>query len=384
MQFQFATASQIEFGVGAIQSLPRHVSSLGSRVLIVSGKRPANSEIVLGLLENHATFSERFIVGQEPRLADIEQGVDLARCHGAQVIIGIGGGSVIDAAKAIAALTVNFGKASDYLEVVGAGLPLENPALPCIALPTTAGTGSEVTRNAVLGVPVAGVKVSLRHVSMLPRYAIVDPTLALSVPPRTTASTGCDALTQVIEPLVSRFANPLTDALCLDAIARAAQALPKACELGSDLGAREDMALVSLFGGLSLANAKLGAVHGFAGALGGTFHAPHGELCAALLAPTMAGNIRALLQRDPDSNALRRYREIACLLCQRASATAEDGVEWIRSLVERLQLPTLAMLGVEADHLDELVAMAQASSSMKGNPIELRPDELHAIVREAL
>lgn len=204
----------------------------------------------------------------------------------------------------------NGGDPLDYAEVIGHGRPLERRSLPLIAIPTTAGTGAEVTRNAVIGSPEHRVKVSLRSPLMLPEVAIVDPELTRDLPPALTASTGLDALTQLIEPLVSCRTNPLTDALCRSGIQRAARSLRRAVEHGEDLVAREDMSLASLFSGLALANAALGAVHGLTGPLGGMFEASHGALCASLLPAVMEANVRALRHRagTPRPAALQRDR----------------------------------------------------------------------------
>ncbi len=247
--------------------------------------------------------------------------------HEADLVVGMGGGSVIDAAKAIAALLTNPGDPLDYLEVIGRGLPLANACAPMMAIPTTAGTGAEVTRNAVLASPAHRVKVSLRSASMLPDVAIVDPELTLSMPPAVTAATGLDALTQCLEPFVSHLATPLTDGFCREGLARAARSLRRAYHHGSDVAARRDMALASLCGGLALANAKLGAVHGFAGPIGGMFDAPHGAVCARLLPLVMTANVRALEERSPNSPALVRYAEVAKIVTGDADASIADGVD---------------------------------------------------------
>jgi alcohol dehydrogenase class IV len=268
--------------------------------------------------------------------------------------------------------------------VIGAGKPIVQPAAPHIAIPTTAGTGAEVTRNAVLESPEHRVKVSLRSPLMLPRVALVDPELTRRLPPALTASTGLDALTQLIEPYVSVAANPLTDALCLEGLKRAGRALRQAYEHGDDAAAREDMALASLFGGLALANAKLGAVHGFAGVLGGMFHAPHGAICACLLPHVMAANGRALQERQPDSPALSRYAEIARVLTGNPQAGAGDGIAWVQALVAALQVPPLSAYGVTRQAVPAVVEQTALASSTKGNPVELTPDELAAILTRAL
>ena len=233
------------------------------------------------------------------------------------MVVGIGGGSVIDTAKAIAALVSNSGEPLDYLEVIGKGCALERAPVAFIALPTTAGTGSEVTRNAVLGSPEHGVKASLRSPMMLPRLSVIDPELTVELPPALTASTGLDALTQLIEPYVSSRANAMTDLYCLEGMRRVSRSLRRAFVDGGDKEARTDMAFASLLGGLALANAGLGVVHGFAAPMGGMFDAPHGAVCAALLPHGVAANIRALRSRGANGDALRRYAEVAAILCDR-------------------------------------------------------------------
>jgi alcohol dehydrogenase class IV len=299
-------------------------------------------------------------------------------------VVGIGGGSALDLGKAVAALLTNGGDPLDYLEVIGQGKKIEREPAPYIAIPTTSGTGSEVTRNAVLESPEHRVKVSLRSQLMLPKLALVDPRLCVSVPPEVTASTGFDALAQVIEPYVSNRRNPMTDALCLEAIGRGARSLLRAYRNGEDLDAREDMAIASLFGGLALANAKLGAVHGFAGPLGGMYGAPHGALCAALLPGVMAVNVAALQKRDPDSEVLERYATVARLLTDNANAQPEDAAVWARETAEELRIPKLSEYGVKQDALREITNKAAGASSMQGNPIVLTEEELEKVVRSAL
>jgi alcohol dehydrogenase class IV len=310
------------------------------------------------------------------------QGVQYARENQCDLVIGMGGGSVIDAGKAIAALLTNPGDVLDYLEVIGRGQPLTQPPLPYIAIPTTAGTGSEVTRNAVLSSPEHRVKVSLRSPMMLPTLAVVDPELTYSLPPDITATTGLDALTQLIEPLTCNQPNPLTDAICREGIHRAARSLRRAYEYGDDPAARADMALASLLGGLALANARLGAVHGFAGPLGGMFNAPHGAICAALLPHVMAINVAALRARQPDHVALRRYDEIAHILT--GSDSAESGADWVLALTRALNVSGLATYGITEADFDEVIEKSSQASSMKGNPIPLTPDDMRDILTRAL
>ena len=308
MRFEFASAARIIFGPGTVTQIGALARELGRRALVTTGLDPAQGEPVLVSLAAAGVDYVTLVVSGEPTTDLARQGARLARESDCDLVIGLGGGSAIDAAKAIAALAANGGDPLDYLEVVGRGQPLTQPSLPCIAIPTTAGTGAEVTRNAVLASPEHGIKASLRSPTMLPRLALVDPELTYSLPPAVTASTGLDALTQLIEPFTSSKANPLTDALCREGMMRAARSLRTAYEDGRDAAAREDMALASLFGGLALANAGLGVVHGFAGPVGGMFHAPHGAVCAAFLPHVMAVNARALRARQPGSAALARVR----------------------------------------------------------------------------
>lgn len=384
MRFEFATATRIIFGAGTLAGAGAEVAALGRHALLVGGGSTATSDRLAALLDATGVAVTRFSVPGEPTVQLAADGVALAREAGCDVVVSIGGGSTVDAGKAIAALATNRGEALDYLEVIGAGKALAEPPLPFVAIPTTAGTGAEVTRNAVLASPEHAVKVSLRSPLMLPRLALIDPELTVSMPPDVTASTGMDALTQVLEPFVSPRANPMTDALARDGIVRAARSLRRAYTTPDDAAAREDMALVSLFGGLALANSGLGAVHGYAAPLGGMFPIPHGVACARLLPFVMDANVAALRQRQPDSPILARYAEVARLLTGRADATAEDGVAWVMDLLRDLDIPPLARYGITPAHFPELVDKAAKASSMKANPIVLTADELTGILERAL
>lgn len=384
MNFEFATANRIIFGAGALTQLATIATSLGKNVFVVTGKEPQRAATALGLLEDAGLSAKTFAVANEPTIDLIGRGVSQVKQSNCDLIVSYGGGSVVDAGKAIAALATNPGEPLDYLEVIGAGQPLTVDPLPFIAIPTTAGTGAEVTKNSVLASPEHRVKVSLRHNKMLPDVAIVDPELTHSVPPSLTASTGLDALTQVIEPYVSHLATPVTDGFCREGIQRAARGLRRAFRDGNDIAAREDMAVASLFGGLALANAKLGAVHGFAGPLGGMYPAPHGAVCGRLLPFATETNVKALLAREPDNPAVARYDQVAQMLTGNPDATVVEGVAWIQELCAELAVPGLATYGIESDHFSEIIAKSKNSSSMKGNPLSLTEEELAKILAQAL
>ncbi len=362
-RFEFATAQRIIFGRSTVRELPALAAEFGSRTLLVTGSRPQQWENQLSCVAIHS-------IRGEPTTQDIESGVELAKQHNASVIVAIGGGSALDAGKAIAAMSTQPGDLMRYIEVIGEGKPLETAPLSFIAVPTTAGTGAEATRNAVIASKQHRVKASLRHLSMLPRIALVDPDLALDVPPHITAASGMDALTQCLEAFVCSRAQPMTDALCLDGIQRAVRSLERAFHNGHDLDAREDMALCALNSGIALANAGLGAVHGFAAPIGGMFHAPHGAVCAALLAPVWEVNVRRVQNRT-------KFDQIDAML-------GGDAVSWLYSLTQRLRIPKLSAWGIQAGDLDEIARKAAAASSMKSNPVSLTHDELLIVLRAAL
>jgi alcohol dehydrogenase class IV len=379
--FQFATAGTILAGTGRAAELPGVVAGLGSRVLVCTGADPARHG---GLLAGLGRPAVVFAVGAEPTVELARAGVAAAREHGADVVAAVGGGSVLDLGKAVAMLLGNGGDPLDYLEVIGSGRKITQPSVPCVAVPTTAGTGAEVTANAVLASPAHGLKASLRSPLMIPRVALVDPELTASCPPQVTAASGLDALTQCLEPYVCVRANPLTDGLAREGLRRAAAGLRAAYADGSDLGAREDMAVCSLLGGMALANAKLGAVHGLAGVIGGTADVPHGMACAALLAPVIEANVRALRTGPPGAPALDRYAEAAHLLTGRPAASIDDGLAWIRETVSLLAVPGLAAFGIGPEHAADIAAKAAGSSSMQGNPVALTHSDLCAILLQAL
>lgn len=383
-RFEFATAGRVIFGVGTSAELPALAMGLGRRILVVTGSDPGRHAALLESLRAAAEVCETFCVSGEPTVDLAEAGAERARALGVSVVVALGGGSALDAGKAIAALAVNPSPALNYLEVVGRGQPLPHGALPCIAVPTTAGTGAEVTRNAVLAVPHAQVKVSLRHAAMMPRIAVVDPALAVGLPAAVTATTGMDALTQLIEAFLCCRANPFVDALCRDGIGHVAGALPRACQQPDDLAARSDLALGAFYSGIALANAGLGAVHGFAAPIGGGFPAPHGAVCAALLPHVLRTNLGAMRGREPAHPALGRMAELGRLLTGRTDAGADDAVAACADLAGRLGIPALRQWGLDTPAIPDLVEKAAAASSMKANPLPLTREELAGILRDAL
>ena len=380
MQFEFSTAYRILFGPGTAGQIPDLVAQHGRRALLVLGSRPERFRTLVDGIASRAAACESFRVTGEPATDMVQAAVVAARRADTQVVVALGGGSVLDTGKVVAAMLTNEGELMDYLEVVGKGQALRNPAAPYIAAPTTAGTGAEVTYNAVLSVPEQHVKVSMRSPLMLPRYAVVDPLLTHSLPPALTASTGLDALTQLIETFVSNKASPLTDGVCREGLPRAGRSLRRAFEDGTDADAREDMSLASLFSGIALANARLGAVHGFAGPLGGVTSAPHGVICGKLLPHVMEVNVRALQDREAGSLALARFDEVGRILTGKSTAGASDAVLWIQDLGRTFDLPGLRRYGLSENDFPAVVEKAKKASSMKGNPIELTDEELIEIL----
>jgi alcohol dehydrogenase class IV len=384
MRFEFATATRILFGPGTLREAAPLLREFGNRPFVVTGRNSNRAEPLLAALSGAQISYSTFGVAGEPTTGIVREGAQRARETHSEVVIAIGGGSVIDAGKAIAAFATNQGELLDYLEVIGQGRSLERTPLPFVAIPTTAGTGTEVTRNAVLASPEHRVKASLRSPLILAKLAVVDPELTLGLPSALTASTGLDALTQLIEPFVSCRANPMVDGLCREGMVRVARSLRRAFEQPDDLAAREDMATASLFSGLALANAGLGAVHGFAAPIGGMFPAPHGAVCAALLPHVMEVNLRALRQRQPNSEVLRRFDEVARLLTGKPNAAADDGRSWVRELCADFKIPSLRTYGLAEADVRTVCAKAAQASSMKANPLPLLPDELEEILSRAM
>ena len=381
--FELATPARIVFGAGKI-SETKTVLAGAKRVLVVTGKSRRRADELDALLRPAGIATVVFSVPKEPSVPLAREATSLAVTEGCDAVVAIGGGSALDAGKAIAALVANGGDALDYLEVVGRGKPIEKPSLPLIAIPTTAGTGSEVTKNAVLAEPESKVKASMRSPFMLPRVAIIDPDLLIGAPKDVLASSGLDALSQVIEPFLSARRNPITDAIAREGIVRSSRSLRRAVLEEAGPNEREDLALASLCGGLCLANSGLGAVHGFAAPIGGSYEAPHGAVCAALLPAVLDVNLAALRARDSSSPVIARFDELARMVTNDANARAEEGIAFLTKLVRDLAVPGLSRYGMKEADVPEIAAKAKVASSMKANAIALTDEELELIARRSL
>jgi len=404
VSFELHPPREVIFGPGVFARAGEIAAGLGTRALVVAGpsamRREESGQSSRTLLEDRlrqaAVGAVHYLVRGEPTTAIADEGARLALASRCDCVIGLGGGSVLDAAKAISGLMTNGGDALDYVEIVGRGRAIESLAAPFLAIPTTAGTGSEATKNAVLTEPRARVKVSMRSTLLLPAVALVDPELTFSLPAPLTASTGLDALTQLLEAAISTRANPMSDLFAQDGIARSARSLARALRDPRDAAAREDLALASLLGGLALANAGLGAVHGIAAPLGGRHPVPHGVACAVLLAPIFETNLRALRERDPGGAGLARVTRASEILVSSwrdADGDAADEYDQeapdaaaaiLRALVASCRLPGLGSFGVGRADIPPLAEAALRASSMKGNPVALSVAEIEAAIAAAL
>lgn len=376
--FAFATAGMIRFGRGeAVRAVPA-LAALGRRVLLVTGATPARADWLKDALDADGVAVTVYSVGKEPDVALVEAGVAMAQAAQVDAVISVGGGAVVDAGKAIAALTPAKRPMLDHLEVVGKGLPLEAKPLPFAALPTTSGTGAEVTKNAVIAVPDAQRKVSLRDPRMLPVLAVVDPALTDHCPRGVTLASGLDAVTQVIEPYLSSKANPLTDAICRDAIPKGLVAIRRIMA-AEDPEARDALAWVSLCGGLALANAGLGVVHGLAGPLGGLSNAAHGAICGALL----PHGLRANAEAGEDAVLQSRIAEVQGWIAQAFGGAPDAAFDVLHDWSRSAGLPGLDALGISDAALAQAARDAVSSSSMKANPVALSEAQLSELMERA-
>lgn len=373
----FSTVGRIHVGAGVAADVGGVLDALvgaGARVLVVAGR----SADVTALVDGRDAHVLRH--RGEPDVDAVRAAVARARELRPDVVVGWGGGAVLDLAKCVAALLPGTSDVLDHLEVVGRGDPLPTGAPPVVAVPTTAGTGAEVTANAPVRVPERGVKASLRGPTLLPAVAVVDPVLTLGCPPAVTAAAGVDALTQCLEAFTTPQATPLTDPLAREGLVRAGRSLVRAVEHGDDLDARTDLGVAALLSGMALANARLGVVHGLAAALGGRLGAPHGQVCAAVLVATTAANVAALRRTDPDGPGLARYDQAAVALTGDRDARADDAVAWLTRTVATLRVPGLAALGLDPAAVPRVVDDALAASSTRGNPVRLTREEMTDVV----
>jgi alcohol dehydrogenase class IV len=376
--FSLLTPQEIVFGRGQIAQLNDRARKLGTRALVVHGRSPARLERVfqsLGDLEIVQTLS----ITKEPDLQTLIAAVSKGKSLGIEVVLGIGGGSVMDAAKVLAAMLPSETELISHLEVVGQGLPLSARRLPLILVPTTSGTGAEVTRNAVIDVPDAQRKVSLRDAQLLPDLALIDPALTDHCPRLVTLHSGLDAITQVIEPYVSSRSTVFTDMLCVEAIPKGLRALQQLMKAETEW-ARNDLAQVSLFGGLALANSGLGVVHGIAGPLGGLCGAPHGAICGALLPAGIAANRNSV----ETAEVRARLDRVIDWIAEVFETPSDQALTLFRQWIADNGLPGLAALGVNEDHITQTAHTAASSSSMKANPVVLPTESIAAIMRESL
>lgn len=391
--FTIAALPAIVFGDGTRRRLPELAAQFGSKVLLVTGatsfvQSPAWPELLDGLAARHLHQAHMTVSG-EPSPALVDGAAAQFRGAGIDVVIGIGGGSVLDAAKAIAGLLRVDNSVMDYLEGVGPELPYQGPSVPFIAVPTTAGTGSEATKNAVLSEHGEhSFKKSFRHDQLVARYAVIDPELLATCPPALIAADGMDALTQLLESYVSLKANPFTDALALSGIAAVRDSLLAWHAGAGDVAAhRRNMAYAALLSGITLAQVGLGSVHGLASPLGAFFPMPHGVVCGTLVAACSETNIRALRQRAPHSPALAKYAELGRLLTQSPRLDDEAAcaalLELLAAWTQRLQLPRLSRYGMTAADIPRVVANCRGSS-MKTNPLVLDDAEVAAILEARL
>lgn len=389
MEFTLLPTPQIFFGSKQFHKVGTLVKELGSRLFVVASgsalSSPETREVLTVSITKQDLEFETYLIKGEPTIETVDFGVQKAKEFKADVIIGLGGGSTIDSCKAIAGLFTNGGSARDYLEVIGKGAIISKPSLPIIAIPTTAGTGSEVTKNTVIRAEEEKFKASIRSPLLIPKIAIIDPRLMLSVPPLITATCGMDALTQLIEAYTSNKSQPLTDAWALLGVKKASRSLLTCYRNGESLEAREEMALASLLSGICLANAGLGAVHGFASPMGG-LNIPHGVICAALLASTIEANIKQLRAIDPDNNTLLKYAKLGETVSEKLFPTLDEAhkalIDYLRNLTRELNIPTFSKYGLTDSDIPTIVNKAKKSSSMRYNPINLKEEVLSEILRQ--
>jgi len=378
--FQFMTSTRILFGEGALQSSLSLLNQYGYSVLLVTGKNTDRASPILHYLKQQNMRYQHVAISGEPNITMIEETALVGRKFKPDLVVAMGGGSVLDMGKALAAVIPNQGDVYDYVEVVGRNVPLKSKPISFIAIPTTASTGSEVTRNAVLRSGQDQVKVSLRSPEMLADVAIIDPTLTYGTDKLTSGRGAMDAFTHLMEAYVCGDPNPLTDMICEEGLRRLSQSILPAC-LQDNYKARADISFAAMLGGMAITNAKLGAAHGLASALGGKLDAPHSIITARLAPYVMTENIKAA-QKAGRSDVLHRYTKVAQILTGRVNARREDGVLWVNMMLEKLALPTLDKFGVCATSFEDVAEDALKSVAIKGNPLPLTKQRLTYILQQ--
>jgi alcohol dehydrogenase len=391
--FSIARLPRIEFGRGAFRKTAALCAQYGSNVLLVTGahsfKRTSNYQQLLADFNQHNMQCHECSVAGEPSPQLVDEAVSRFADEDIHVVLGVGGGSALDAAKAIAGLLKVRRSVMDYLEGVGPELPFEGPVVPFLAVPTTAGTGSEATKNAVLSMHgLDGFKKSFRDDKLVAEYALVDPDLLASCPAEVVAANGMDALTQLLESYVSTRSNPLTDALAISGLRAARDGLLPMYENSGDVDvAREKMAYASMLSGICLAQTGLGSVHGLASPLGAFYPVPHGVVCGTLVAEATKRNIDVMLQREQNNPALDKYARLGEVLNEKRFRDKQDAWQALCDLLhkwtEKLQLPRLSHYGLDQAGLDHVVAHSRGSS-MKTNPIVLSDEEIRQILLQRL
>ncbi|OWY07840.1 alcohol dehydrogenase [Thioclava sp. F34-6] len=379
MDFALRFPGRILFGRDERHAGAELIARYGARVALVRGRSVGWADTLEDTLREAGRTVEVIVSRGEPSYPDLCDALGRLREMRPDCVVAVGGGAVLDLGKALAALIPAASDPIVHFELVGEGRPLSAPPLPFVAIPTTAGTGAEATRNAVIQFPEHRRKVSLRDDRMMAALAIVDPALTDRCPRAVTLASGLDALTQVIEPYLCSRANILTDALCRDAIPRAIHALVQLMAREST-DARDDMARASLFGGVALGNAGLGAVHGFAGVIGGRSGAAHGAICGRLLPGVLQAN-RAAVAGDPAMAA--RFHEVAGWLGEGLAVAPADAFTALERQIDEWGLPRLGAMGVDPDEIEETARLSRSSSSMAANPVPLSKDVLSDILRAA-
>jgi len=378
--FQFMTSTRIIFGEGALQSSLSVINQFGYSVLLVSGKNTQRASPIIQYIKMQGMRYQHVAISGEPNITMVEETALNGRKFKPDMVIAIGGGSVIDMGKALAAIIPNQGDVYDYVEVVGRNVPLKTKPIPFIAIPSTASTGSEVTRNAVLRSGQDKVKVSLRSPEMLADVAIIDPTLTYGTDAYTSGRGAMDAFTHLMEAYACGEPNPITDMICEEGLRRLSGSVLAGC-LEDNYRARSDLSFAAMLGGMAITNAKLGAAHGLASALGGKLAAPHSVITARLAPFVMQENIRAAKSAGR-ADVLARYRKMAQLLTGRANASRNDAVLWTNMMLEKLKLPSLNEFGVCNTSFEQVADDALKSVAIKGNPLPLTKERLMFILQQ--